>query len=196
MKGQFATALLLAAMTFPMIAQAQLPSLGGAGPSPDAVVKNYVEGAKNVLRAQGKLLTAINKKEEGARATLLADNLTEGATKQNLEDATKTQTDNSKLLEDSFKAKGTAVDAASKVVYAEGLGYLGKGVIKYLALVKDLKNFKPSITAIGSTAVAAAYVAQTLPGNMGSLSTSLSAAVDFGRAQGVEIPADATAALK
>jgi len=169
---------------------------GGGGASPESIVKNYVGGAKDVLGAQGKLLEAIGKKDEAARATLQADNLTEGATKQNIEDATKTQTDNSKLLEESLKAQGTVLDGAAKVVYAQGLGLLGRGTTKYLALARDVKGFKPGITSIGAAVQSAVYVAQSLPSNMSTFSSTLSSAIEFGKAQGVEIPADATAALK
>lgn len=193
------------AVTFGMLtfgtAHAQLGGLlggGGSGgaPSPESIISNYVEGAKLVLKAQERLLTAIGKKEEAAKAALLADNLTSGATKQNLEDATKTQTDNSKMLEESFKAKETVLDAQSKVVYAQGLGSLGMGVTKYIALVSTLKNFKPSITSLGGAAQGATHVAQTLPSNVSNLQSTVSAAIDFGKSQGVDIPANATAALK
>jgi len=192
-------AFLVASISLASYAQAQFPNPfggGGGGASPESIVKNYVEGAKNVLQAQGKLLLAIGKKEEAAKATLQADNLTEGATKQNLEDATKTQTENSKLIGESLNAQGTTLDAAAKVIYAQGLGYLGKGITKYIALTGDLKSFKPGITALGAAAQGAAFVAQSLPGNMSTFSSTLSTAVNFGKAQGVEIPADATAALK
>lgn len=191
----------IAVLTFSLstLSHAQLGGLLGGGnsgaPSPESVIKNYVEGAKAVLQAQGKLLAAIGKKGEAAASDLQATNLTEGATKQNLEDSVKTQTENSKLIEESLKTKGTVLDAAAKVIYAQGLGYFGKGVVKYIALAKDLKNFKPSVTAIGGAAQGALYVAQSLPGNMGSFQSTLSSAIDFGKSQGVEIPADATAAL-
>jgi len=180
-------------------AHAQLGGLlggGGGGASPESIVTTYVAGAKLVLNAQERLLSAIGRKEEAARAALNAQNLTTGATKQDLEDAAKTQTENSKILEEGLKAKETALDAESKVVYAQGLASLGGGVGKYVGLVPQLKNFKPGITSIGNAALGAVYVAQTLPSNVTSLQSTLSAAIDFGKNQGVEIPADATAALK
>lgn len=189
--------LMLGALSVTSLAQAQFPNPFGGGssgsaPSADSIVKNYVEGAQSVLRAQGKLLAAIGKKEEAAKAELQATNLTEGATKQNLEDATKTQTENSKLIEDNLRVQGVVLDAAAKITYGEGLGFLGRGVTKYIALVSSLKNFKPSITSLGSAAQGAVYVSQTLPGNMGTFSSTMSAAIDFGKEQGVAIPADAT----
>jgi hypothetical protein len=169
---------------------------GGGGASPESIVKSYVGGAKDVLGAQGKLLEALGKKDEAAKAALQANNLTEGATKQNLEDATKTQTDNSKLLEASLKEQNTALDGAAKVVYAQGLGLLGRGTVKYIALTNDAKSFKPGISSIGAAAQSAVYIVQSLPGNMTNFSSTLKSAIEFGKAQGVEIPADATAALK
>lgn len=202
MKNVVKVALIAASVTLASVAHAQFPNpfgggaASGGGVSGESVVKNYVEGAKSVLQAQDKLLQAIGKKEEAAKSALQATNLTQGATKQNLEDAAKTQTENSKVLEDGLNAKGATLDAAGKVLYAQGLSHLGTGVTKYIALIGDLKNFKPSVSSLGSAAQGAAYVAQTLPGNMGTFSSTLSHAVNFGKAQGVEIPADATAALK
>lgn len=189
------------AMALSGTAQAQLASLLGGGggdssTSPESIVGTYVEGAKFVLKAQERLLTAIGKKEEAERAGLQADNLTTGATKQDLEDAAKTQTDSSKILEESFKAQGSALDAQSQAIYGQGLGSLGMGVGKYVALVPTLKSFKPSITSFGGATAAAAYVTQTLPTNASNLQSTLASAIDYGKSQGVEIPADATAALK
>jgi hypothetical protein len=159
-------------------------------------VKGYVEGSRLVLRAQERLLTAVGKKEEAAKAALHADNLTQGATQQSLSDATKVQTENSKMLEESFKAQGTTLDAESKVVYGQGLGLLGKGTARYVALVPEARGFKPSLSNLSvGTMQAASYVVTTLPGNSASLQGTLSAAVQYGQSQGVEVPADATAAL-
>ena len=192
--------LMISALSVTSLAQAQFPNpFGGGGsgsaPSADSIVKNYIEGAQNVLQAQGKLLNAIGKKEEAAKAELQAKNLTEGATKQTIEDAAKTQTESSKAIEDSLNAKGIVLDAAAKITYAEGLGFMGRGVTKYVALVSALKNFKPSVTSLGAAAQSAVYIAQSLPGNMSNFSSTLSAAIAFGKEQGVSIPKDATSAI-
>ena len=197
MKNLIRVGLISLTLTFASTTHAQLGGLLGGGgsssggPSPESVIKNYVEGAKAVLQAQGKLLLAMGKKQEAAATDLQAQNLTEGATKQNLEDSVKTQTENSKLIEENLKAKGAVLDAAAKVIYAQGLGYFGTGITKYIALTRDLKSFKPSVTALGSAAQSAVYVAQTLPGNMSNFSSTLKNAIDFGKAQGVEIPSSA-----
>ena len=192
--------LMISALSVTSLAQAQFPNpFGGGGsgsaPSADSIVKNYIEGAQNVLQAQGKLLNAIGKKEEAAKAELQAKNLTEGATKQTIEDAAKTQTESSKAIEDSLNAKGIVLDAAAKITYAEGLGFMGRGVTKYVALVSALKNFKPSVTSLGAAAQSAVYIAQSLPVNMSNFSSTLSAAIAFGKEQGVSIPKDATSAF-
>ncbi|MSQ74015.1 MAG: hypothetical protein EXR27_22515 [Betaproteobacteria bacterium] len=200
--------LMIGAVSVTSLAQAQFSNLFGGGgsgsaPSADSIVKNYIEGAKNVLEAQGKLLHAIGKKEEAAKAELEAKNMTEGATKQNLEAAMTTQTESSKLIEDSLSAKGIVLDAGAKIIYAEGLGFMGRGVTKYVALASSLKNFKPSVTSLalllvtsfGAAAQSAVYIAQSLPGNMSAFSSTLSAAINFANEQGVPIHPDATAAL-
>ena len=192
--------LMIGAVSVTSLAQAQFSNpFGGGGsgsaPSADSIVKNYIEGAKNVLEAQGKLLHAIGKKEEAAKAELEAKNMTEGATKQNLEAAMTTQTESSKLIEDSLSAKGIVLDAGAKIIYAEGLGFMGRGITKYVALASSLKNFKPSVTSFGAAAQSAVYIAQSLPGNMSAFSSTLSAAINFANEQGVPIHPDATAAL-
>ena len=174
-----------------------LGGLKGGGSSPESLVKGYTEGAQMVLKAQERLLTAVGKKEEAAKAALQAENLTKGATEQSLSDAARDQSANSQILQESFNAQGTTMDAQSKVVYAQGLGLLGKGTARYLALVPEARGFKPTIAAVSpGTLQSAAFVAKTLPDNATNLQGTLSAAVKYGQSQGVEVPADATAALK
>ena len=168
---------------------------GSSGPSPESIISNYVQGAQMVMQAQIQLLEAINEKVQAAKAAASAGNMKEGATKQILEDSAKIQTENNKILEEKFKAKELVLDAQSKVLYAQGLGLLGTGVTKYIALVSTLKSFKPSATSLGSAAQGAVYVVQTLPTNVSTLQRTVSAAIDFGKSQGVPIPADASAAL-
>ena len=174
-----------------------LGSFKGGGSSPESLVKGYTEGAQTVLKAQERLLTAVGKKEEAAKAALQADNLTKGATEQSLSDAAKVQSDNSKVLEESFKVQGATMDVQSKAVYAQGLGLLGKGVTRYAALVPEAQGFKPTVAAVSpGTLQSAVFVAKTLPDNATNLQNTLSAAVKYGQSQGVEVPADATVALK
>jgi hypothetical protein len=194
-------ALLIFAAAFPGAALAQFGNLLGGGKdsgsaSPEAIVKGYVDGAKLVLKAQERLLTAIGKKEEAAKAALQAENLTDGATKQSLEEAAKTQTENSKIIEDGLKNQETKLDAESKVVYGQGLGSLGQGVRKYVNLLPVVKGFKPGLNVIGSAAQGAMFIASSLPGNASNLQSTLSTAIKYGQSQGVAIPEDATAALK
>jgi hypothetical protein len=175
--------------------------LGGGGPegaaSPESVVNMYIGATQTVLRSQERLLKAVGKGEAAAKAALQAENLKEGATKQNLEEAALVQTENSKALEEALKAGGTVLDQESKVVYAQGLATLGRGVRQYYLLILHAKTFRPGLNLLGSLGMlnAALFVVNSLPTTSSSLTSTLSLAVQFAQSQGVEVPEDATAAL-
>ena len=93
-----------------------------------------------------------------------------------------------KALQDRMKEGGIVLDAAAKITYAQGLGFMGREVTKYVALISNLKNFKPSVTSLGASAQSAVYLAQSLPGNMSNFSSTLSAAIEFAKDQNIPLP--------
>jgi hypothetical protein len=187
------------------IAQAQLgkfsnplaSSSSSSGASAEQIVTRYVGGAKSVMQADSKMLDAIGLKDEAAKAALQATNLTQGATKDNLETAEKVQTESSKALEEKLNGKKVSMDAASKKLFAAGLQDLGSGLIQYVGLSKDAANFKPSMGSVGS-ANSAVYVAKSLPGSIKNLASTLKMAIEFSKANDIPVPKeanDATAML-
>lgn len=178
-----------------------LAKLGGgsasasAGISAEDLVKKYVSGTKNVLKADTSLLSALGLKDQAARAELSAKNLTEGATSSALEDAAKIQTENSKLMAEKFAEKKIVLDAEGKKNYAKGLLELAQGIKDYTGMGSDVKNFKPSPTSIGAAAGAAMYVVKSLPDNTTNLMSTLKRAVEFAKENKIEIPAEATSLL-
>ena len=178
-----------------------LSKLGGGGDSsvaPEKIVAEYVAGDRSVLSAQGNMLTAVGLKDEGAKAALEAKNLTDGATKDNLEEAGKIQTDSSKALQDKMNDKKVVLNASAKQHFGQGLLDLSKGIILYAAMKKDVSGFKPGVTSLGASTLAAGYVVKSLPGSMVNLGTTLKAAVTFAQNNNIPVPkeaSDATALL-
>lgn len=192
---------LLFAATLSIFASASHAQLGGlsnalggsgGGISAEQMVSKYVSGSKNVTQADAKMLEAVGLKDEAAKAALQAQNLTEGATKGNLEDADKVQTESSKALEEKLNGKKVTMDAAGKKLFASGLKDLAVGMIQYVGMSKDVSSFKPSITSIGGSAKSALYVVKTLPSSIKNLGTTLKAAIDFSKENDIPIPKEAT----
>ncbi|WP_423708598.1 hypothetical protein [Undibacterium sp. WLX3042] len=174
--------------------------LGGSSNSSNSVsaetlVQSYVGGTQHVMSADVNLLKAMGLKEQAEREELAAKNLTQGATASGLEDAAKVQTDSSKALEEAMGAKKVTMSADSKKLYVAGVVDLVKGIKSYTGMANDVKNFKPSITSIGSSAGAASYVIKSLPNSITGLKDTLKRTIDFAKENKIALPADATSVL-
>lgn len=188
------------------IASAQLggfaKSLGvggsGGGATAEQIVAKYVGGTQSVMRADANMLAAVGLKDEAEKAAVQAKNLTEGATKNSLEEAAAVQTASSKALEEKLSGKKIEMDAASKKQFADGLVDLAKGVVQYVGMSKDVSGFKPSAASLGNAAGSALYVAKGLPDSIKGLGHTLKTAIDFAKANNIPVPKeanDATALL-
>lgn len=167
---------------------------GGAkgGITAEQIVQRYVGGTRSVVTANATMLEAVGLKDEAAASTAQAANLTEGATKDALEESAKVQTANSKALEAKLADKGTSLDAAGKKKFAAGVGDLAKGVVAYVGLGKDVSGFKPGMGSIGGSANSAMFVAKSLPGNTKSLVETLKMAIEFCKANKIPVDKSAT----
>lgn len=195
---KFSMSVLLGAMlaTTTLSASAQFSNplkIGGGGSAitADQIVQRYVVGAKSVVTANSAMLEAVGLKDEAAASAAQAANLTEGATKDALEESAKIQTANSKVLEAKLADKGTKLDAEGKKKFAAGVSELAKGVVTYVGLGKDVTGFKPGLTSIGGAAGSAMYVAKSLPTSTKSLVETLKMAIDFCKTN--KIPVDKAA---
>jgi hypothetical protein len=189
------------------MACAQLGGLAGkltggnsasSGVSPDGIVRKYVAGSQSVNKADVKMLRAVGLKDEADRAELQAKNLTEGATKDSLEEAAKVQTESSKALEDKFKGGKVEMDAKSKEQFSDGMADLGRGIIQYVGMSKEASGFKPGPSAIGASTTSALYVVKSLPDSIKNLASTLKSSVDFAKTNNIPVPkeaADATSAI-
>jgi hypothetical protein len=197
MKLSFITVVLGAALaTLSCTASAQFGGLlkgnsSGSGVSAEQIVKRYVGGARNVMQANANMLDAVGLKTEAGQAAAQVANLTEGATKDALEDANKTQTENSKALEMKLSDSKTTLDAGAKKKFSAGLGDLAKGVIQYVGLAKEVGGFKPGMGSINATGNSALFVAKSLPGSTKNLAQTLKMAIEFSKANDIPVPKEA-----
>lgn len=163
----------------------------GANVSSDQIVNKYVGGAKNVNKADVKMLRAVGLKDEADKAELQAKNLTEGATAGALEEATKSQTDSSQALENKFKGEKVEMDAKSKQQFSDGMADLGRGIVQYVAMGAEAKGFKPSVTSVGGTTNSALYVVKSLPDSIKNLGSTLKSSIAFAKTNNIPVPKEA-----
>lgn len=204
MKKNFLVAVLsIAITTASSVAYAQFGGLtsalgggsSGSSVSADGLVKSYVGGTKNVMTADVYMLNALGLKDQAAKEELAMKNLTEGSTAGGLEDAAKVQTESSKALEEKMNGKKVSMDAEGKKNYSQGLLSLAKGIKDYTGMSGDVKNFRPSVSSIGASGAAAAYVVKSLPNSTSNLLSTLKKAVAFARENKIEVPDEATSVL-
>ena len=186
----------------PGVASAQLGGLGksvglggGSGGSVSAsqIITTYIEGAQNVNSADVKMLRAVGLKDDADRLELQSKNLTSGATKDSLEEASKVQTSSSQALEAKLKGDKFKMDDKSKKMFSDGMADLGKGIIKYVGLSKSVSGYTPSISD-AAAANSASYVASSLPGSIKALASSLKSATDFAKTNNIPIPKESVEA--
>lgn len=175
-----------------------LSSGGDSSISPEGIVKKYVGGSQSVSSADIKMLRAVGLKDDADRAELHAKNLTEGATKDALEEAAKSQTESSKALEAKLKEGKVDMDAKSKEQFSSGMADLGRGILQYFGMSKEASGFKPGISSIGGSTTSALFVVKTLPESLKNLVSTLKSSVAFAKTNNIPVPkeaADATSAI-
>jgi hypothetical protein len=199
MKLAFMSAVLGATLATTSVgASAQLGGLLKGGDSAkgsitaDQIVQRYVGGAKSVVNANTTMLEAVGLKDEAGANAAQAANLTEGATKDTLEESVKIQTANSKALEAKLADSSTKLDAAGKKKFAAGVSELAKGVVTYAGLGKEASGFKPGMGSLGGSASSALYVAKSLPASTKNLVQTLKVAIDYCKSNNIPVDKAAT----
>jgi hypothetical protein len=200
-------AALAVSLSAPAIVDAGLPSLPGIGNKPNSdlgasqtgLVKSYVGANKDVLMSQSKLLEALGLKDKAAAARATADSLSDGATKGNLQDADKAQSDDSKAIADALKAPAGKMDDQSKKIYTQGLVLLASGMVKYTGMHKDIDAFKSGLSSASILETpklqSGAYVVTGFPRNLQNFTETMKNAVAFAKTNGIEVPPEATAVI-
>lgn len=195
-------------------AQFKIPGLGGltgdSGSSAaasggddatqqDALVRGYVAANKEVLLAQSKMAEAVGLKDEAAKLKSTAEALGDGATKGNLSDADKIQSDSSKQISARLNDGNLQMDAQSKALYSSGTASLGQGVLKYISLRPHILNFGNALKASPMLAMtklsAGAYVVTNFPSNAKNVYDTLSYSTAYSKSHDIPVPPNATKAL-
>jgi hypothetical protein len=189
------------------LAHAQLPNLGNFlhksnGGSivaqQDGLVRSYVSANKDVLVANAKMADAVGLKDAAATAQATATALSDGATKGNLSDADKVQSETSQEVAAKLK-DNPQLDAQAKATYTSGLSHLGVGLLKYASMSKNVMEFKNAAASASPMDIPklqpAFYVVSTVPTNVSNLSNALNNAIAFAKSHDIPVPDDATKAL-
>ena len=164
----------------------------------DALVRGYVAANKEVLSANALMAEALGLKGEAATSAATASSLTEGATKDALEESNKAVAASTNAVATEL-AKQPVLDANSKALYSKGLLTLATGVTKFVGVGKNVGAMGSNLKSAPLTQLpklqSAAYVVSNFPSSMGNVSDALKNAIAFARSQDIPVPADATAAL-
>lgn len=161
----------------------------------DVLSRNYVNAGKDVLKANDHFADALGIKAQAVNASTTSDSLSAS----DIESQDKAISAEAKALSDALKSGATLKDTEAKVKYGQGLISLVSGVKKYIGMRTDAQNFSSSLSSASPLQLpklqAGAYIIKSLPTSVTNLTSVLKSAIDFGRSNGVEIPADATSLL-
>lgn len=182
-------------------ATAAAPSSGGV----TQLLQSYVGANQQVLSGQSSLASAMGMSSAAGQAQQAAGLLSGGVPSAGtLSQVGSTQQSLSQTLTQAFSGGGaSSATPVNKQAFTDGLTSLGKGVSQYSSLQSGLGSVgqmnPSSLLQSGlnpQTAQAASYVAQSAPGQLQSLMSTLSAAVQFASSHGITVPSIATGALK
>jgi len=171
------------------------------------LLQNYVGANQQVLSGQSSLASAMGMTSAAGQAQQAAGLLSGGTPSvSQLTQVGNTQQSLSQKLTDAFAshASGGASSApVDKQAFTEGLSSLGNGVSQYSSLKSGLGSvgqMSPGALLQSGlnpqTAQSASYIAQSAPGQLQSLMSTLSSAVQFASSHGISVPSIATSALK
>lgn len=191
--------------------------IGGGGDSATAggatsggvsqLLQSYVGANQQVLSGQSSLASAMGMTSAAGQAQQAAGLLSGGTPSvSQLTQVGSTQQSLSQKLTDAFASHasgGASATPVNKEAFTEGLSSLGKGVSQYSSLQSGLGSIgqmsPSSLLQSGlnpQTAQTASYIAQSAPGQLQSLMSTLGSAVQFASSHGITVPSIATSALK
>jgi hypothetical protein len=182
---------------------------GGAASSGgmSQLLQTYVGANQQVLSGQSSLASAMGMTGAAGQATQAAGLLSGGTPSvSQLTQVGNTQQSLSQTLTQAFTNQasgGASATPVNKQAFTDGLSSLGKGVSQYSSLQSGLGSVgqmsPSSLLQSGlnpQTAQSASYIAQSAPGQLQSLMSTLSSAVQFASSHGISVPSVATSALK
>ncbi|SDH90596.1 hypothetical protein [Paraburkholderia phenazinium] len=169
------------------------------------LLRSYVGANQQVLSGQSSLASAMGLGSAAGQAQQAAGLLNGTPSVSQLTQVGSTQQSLSQTLTQAFVQQGAGGSAApvNKQAFTDGLTSLGKGVSQYSSLKSSLGGVgQMNPTALlqsglnPQTAQTASYIAQSAPGQLQSLISTLSQAVQFASSHGISVPSIATSALK
>lgn len=186
-------------------------SSAGAAPASQGgvsqLLQSYVGANQQVLSGQSSLASAMGMSSAASQAQQAAGLLAGGTPSvSQLSQVGSTQQSLSEKLTQAFAGhadSGASAAPVNKQAFTDGLSSLGKGVSQYASLQSGLGSLgqmsPTSLLQSGmnpQTAQSASYIAQSAPGQLQSLMSTLSSAVEFASSHGISVPSIATSALK
>jgi hypothetical protein len=170
------------------------------------LLRNYVGANQQVLAGQSSLASAMGLSGAAGQAQQAAGLLSGGTpSASQLSQVGSTQQSLSQQLTQAFASRGSSASSGplDKQAFSNGLESLGNGVSQYSSLQSSLGSVgqmnPTSLLQSGlnpQTAQAASYIAQSAPGQLQSLVSTLTQAVQFASSHGISVPSIATSALK
>ncbi|SIT45273.1 conserved exported hypothetical protein [Paraburkholderia ribeironis] len=171
------------------------------------LLQTYVGANQQVLSGQSSLASAMGMSSAASQAQQAAGLLSGGTSSlSQLTQVGNTQQSLSQKLTDAFASHasgGASATPVNQLAFTDGLTSLGKGVSQYASLQSGLGSISQmspsSLLQSGlnpQTAQSASYIAQSAPGQLRSLMSTLNSAVQFASSHGITVPSIATSALK
>ncbi|CAB3769129.1 hypothetical protein [Paraburkholderia solisilvae] len=170
------------------------------------LLQNYVGANQQVLAGQSGLASAMGLPGAAGQAQQAAGLLSGGTPSvSQLTQVGSTQQSLSQTLTQAFASRSGSASSGplDKAAFSSGLESLGKGVSQYSSLQSSLGSVgqmnPASLLQSGvnpQNAQAASYIAQSAPGQLQSLVSTLTQAVQFASSHGISVPSIATSALK
>jgi hypothetical protein len=165
----------------------------------DSLVRGYVAANKDVLNANSLMAEALGLKTAAATSAATSASLTEGATKDSLEESNKAVAASTSAVAAEM-AKKPVLDANSKALYSKGLVLLGTGTTKLVGVGKNVSTMGSSLKSVSPLQLpklqSAVYIVSNFPGSMSNVGGALQNAVAFAQSQDIPVPTDANDALK
>jgi hypothetical protein len=180
---------------------------GAASGGVSQLLQTYVGANQQVLSGQSSLASAMGLSSAAGQAQQAAGLLSGGTPSvSQLTQVGSTQQSLSQILTQAFASHasgGASTTPVNKQAFTDGLTSLGKGVSQYSSLQSGLGSLgqmnASSLLQSGlnpQTAQSASYIAQSAPGQLQSLMSTLNSAVQFASSHGISVPSIATSALK
>ncbi|RQS68638.1 hypothetical protein DID96_18790 [Burkholderia sp. Bp8963] len=181
--------------------QQTAPAQGGMA----QLLQAYVGANQQVLTGQSSLASAMGLTGAAGQAQQAASLLGGGnaLTPAALSQMGGAQQSVSQALGQAFANGGASHGPIDKQAFSNGLASLGQGLTQYSQLQSGLGSLgsanPASLLQSGlnpQNVQAASYIAQSAPGQLQSLASTLSQAVQFATSQGISVPSAAASALK